>query len=1104
MKYWKIIAVLGCIFVLGICITNTIKPIKTAFQGEVNHPRNINYSHLNKENGKSDAPDEYYKYQREIRIKEGEYMPGYAHGYKLKELSKAIHNKKKNPIGNANRKNTVNPQWEERGPGNVPGRTRGLLVDLSDPTQNTWFAGSAGGGIWKTTNGGANWINKTPDLPNLATTVLASSPADPKIIYAGTGEGFFNSDFITGDGIFKSTDGGETWNQLGSTAGNVQLQNINEIIVDPDDPNILLVCSNGFPPFKSGILKSTDGGGTWTNVHSASSRVQDLVFSPDDFNIQYATVNGAGIMKSIDAGNSWQNSSSGFTSQGRIELAISPVNPARIFAATQGLLTNSNGSSDLFISDDAGVSWSLLKEHNDGENKDWMSDLGWFANTIVAHPFNMNIVYLGGIDVHKVEVRPGSEMGPKQINSVSEVDTQSFLAFVSSTLSFLGGGFGTGIEWFEDWPGFPVSVLGTDFVSIEIRFGPGVKQMAHRFTVPPNAGTAGDGGAGIGPTEHMYQDYVEVPFEVWDIDNNRQLMVSFRDQEDDGFYELVVRSDADPTIGREYIFINAVDYDSITPDTNIAKDAGHAYKNIYTTWPTLVEGGVWDPDNLPESKIVVNYGELSIRFKQSKQLTTTGGVLSPGKMHNDQHKMIIMKTTGANFRILAANDGGVYYSNESTLPGENDQDWIKAGNTMNTGQFYGADKKRNVNEYIGGLQDNGTYKSFPNPTVNSSYTLEFGGDGFEVVWNYDNPEWIIGSSQRNRLRRTTNGGASWSDPINGLEDTGDDKAPFFTNLSNNPKRPYMLYTLGISGVWRSNNFGEDWTLMPITSSWVTGTSISSAYDVEISLANPSIVWAGGAMTTQRSIFVTQNGGRNFNAVNNYTEATMGSISGIATHPDNELQAYLLFSQAKTPKVLITKDLGQSWEDLSGFGSNEVSNNGFPDVAVHSLLVFPHDTNVIWVGTEIGIFESSDSGTSWKILGGDFPAVSVWSMKIVENQVVVATHGRGIWTATIDGLDWPGEIVTDIHDEFEVDRNKLSLYPNPAFDKVKARFDLLFTDKIVASLYDINGRMVKQLTFNQTQTHKREIEIDLVGLNPGLYIIEIDNGKEKISSRLLVK
>ena len=62
MKYWKIIAILGCIFILGICITNTIKPIKTAFQSEVNNPRNINYSHVNKENGKSDAPDEYYKY----------------------------------------------------------------------------------------------------------------------------------------------------------------------------------------------------------------------------------------------------------------------------------------------------------------------------------------------------------------------------------------------------------------------------------------------------------------------------------------------------------------------------------------------------------------------------------------------------------------------------------------------------------------------------------------------------------------------------------------------------------------------------------------------------------------------------------------------------------------------------------------------------------------------------------------------------------------------------------------------------------------------------------------------------------------------------------
>jgi len=934
------------------------------------------------------------------------------------------------------------------------------------------------------------------------------SKTNPDVLYAGTGEGFFNSGAISGDGIFKSIDGGETWSLLSSTTGNLDFQNINEIIIDPNDSKILLICSNGSPPFKSGIMKSVDGGISWINVYSANSRVQDLVFNPDNFNIQYAGVNTFGIIKSINGGNTWTKHSNGLSANGRIELAISPVVTSRIFAAVEGELSDADGSSDLFISDDSGDSWSLVKEENNGANVDWMDSQGWYDNSIITHPYDPDILYVGGIDIHMIKIKAGSAVGPDQIKNIIEFGTEVFLAFESSTLSHLNGGFGTGEDWFDIWEGYPIEVTESDYTSIEIRFGPGKNQMAHRFTVPPNAGTNNDGGAGIGPLEHFYKDYVEVPFEVWDIENNIQLMVSFRDQEDDGKFELVQRTGEDPTIGREYIFINAVPYDSDSPNLNIATTAGHAFKNIYAMWPMLAEEAVWDDQNLPDSKLIVDYGPLSIRFRETTRFTNSRGSLNPETVHPDIHNFVIIPTTGLNFKILTSNDGGVYISNESSSPGLGDNNWIKVGGSLNTGQFYGADKKRGEEVYIGGMQDNGTYRSFSNPDASSSYSFQFGGDGFEVIWNYGDPSKVIGSSQFNSFRRfdSNTNSSVWSSATNGLEDVGDDRAGFISQLANSPFWPNVIYTVGVSGVWRSNNFGIDWALLPINNRWVIDSSISSTYDVAVSLANPTIVWAGGAMTNQRSIFVTQDGGINFNAVNNYSEATMGPISGIATHPENESQAFLLFSQAKTPKVLLTKDLGQSWEDLSGFGSNEVSNNGFPDVAVHSLLVFPHDTNVIWVGTEIGIFESSDSGTSWEILGGDFPAASVWSMKIVENQVVVGTHGRGIWTATINGLDWPGEIVTDINDEFKVDGNNLSLYPNPAIDKIKVRFNLSFTDKIVASIYDIKGRMVMQLTFNQTHTPtpEGEIQIDLDGLNPGLYIVEIDNGKEKVSSRLLVR
>ena len=101
--------------------------------------------------------------------------------------------------------------WIERGPGNVSGRVRGLLVDPDDKTGNTWFVGSVGGGIWKTTDAGKKWRNLSPNLPNLAVSTLAMSKVNTNIIYAGTGESMFNVDAINGDGIFKSTDKGENW-----------------------------------------------------------------------------------------------------------------------------------------------------------------------------------------------------------------------------------------------------------------------------------------------------------------------------------------------------------------------------------------------------------------------------------------------------------------------------------------------------------------------------------------------------------------------------------------------------------------------------------------------------------------------------------------------------------------------------------------------------------------------------------------------------------------------------------------------------------------------------------------------------------------------------
>jgi hypothetical protein len=149
------------------------------------------------------------------------------------------------------------PAWTELGPNNVGGRTRALLIHPTNPS--VMYAAGVSGGVWKTTNGGALWTPLADLMANLAVCSLAMDPKNPNVIYAGTGEGYFNIDGIRGAGVFKTTDGGATWTRLASTNKD-DFHFVNDIVVSQRNSQRIYTVT------RTGVFRSTDGGVNRTSI----------------------------------------------------------------------------------------------------------------------------------------------------------------------------------------------------------------------------------------------------------------------------------------------------------------------------------------------------------------------------------------------------------------------------------------------------------------------------------------------------------------------------------------------------------------------------------------------------------------------------------------------------------------------------------------------------------------------------------------------------------------------------------------------------------------------------------------------------------------------
>ncbi len=298
--------------------------------------------------------------------------------------------------------------WRSVGP------TRGgrVLAVAGHPDDKlVFYQGSAGGGVWKTTDAGANWRNVSDGFFNTGSVgAVDVSRSRPETVYVGMGETCIRGNASHGDGVYRSDDGGATWRHLGLA----ETRQIGRVRVHPTDPNTVWVAALGDawgPNETRGVYRSRDGGESWDRVlyRDENTGAIDLVLDPRDPNIIYASLlelrrfpwgfrsagPGTGLFKSVDGGDTWveltDNPGLPAGLKGRIGITVSPAQPDRLWAIIDATI----GEKGIFRSDDGGATWTRVSENAD------LLQRPWYYHHITADPEDPNTVFVLNVGLWK-------------------------------------------------------------------------------------------------------------------------------------------------------------------------------------------------------------------------------------------------------------------------------------------------------------------------------------------------------------------------------------------------------------------------------------------------------------------------------------------------------------------------------------------------------------------------------------------------------------------------------------------------------------------------------------------------------------------------------
>lgn len=942
--------------------------------------------------------------------------------------------------------------WVERGPDNVGGRTRAVMFDPNDATNETVFAGGVSGGLWKNTNiSNANSVWSQVDISeNLNVSSITVDPNNSSVFYIGTGESYTNGD-AGGNGVWKSMDGGANWSKVfgGITGATTFVAQSSITVSSPAGISGNYPCypTTNFGPSIDNVIAAefvlandgtnpdvTDG---CEPVQSMTGKIALIRRGSCPFTQKVAAAEAAGAVGAIVMNN----------------VAGTPV--------AMGGTDNSIGIPSVMISQEDGdalvaaLSGATVNGSLNPSNGDYTGMLVPGAqhvnDMVVRNNGGVSEVYVAVAAARYADANAATYLGGDMYGLFKSVDG--------------------GVNWNEI--ALPLTSGGKKHTPNDLELG----ADNTLWIGTTNSSTTGRGGGKIFASSNAAATTFIEKYAM--ADGNRMQIATSATNAGTVYVlgQISTTGGVAPFLG----MVKTTNSFASTSNMTLPNGAG-INANDFTRGQAFYDLVITvDPTN--DNNLFVGGIDL---FKSTNagsswsQFTHWYGGFGYQEVHADQHA-IVFSSTDAN-KMLFGNDGGVYYSaNKGTIT-------RPRNNGYNTSQFYsiGVAPSATGDNFAGGLQDNGTQQFYnANAGMNSAYESQ-GGDGAATDYDQDTGNYYISNYvyndnivQRNLsgngIKQVNSESLSNGDFIN-QQDLDSNLNLLYTNYSNATDGPRIRR-------YQLNGNGK--TLL--TNALLTSGGSPTALKVSPYTTGSTKLYVG---TLFGDLLLAENA--NLGIFQQWSDVGtanfVGSISDVEFGA-SESEIFVTMHNYGVESIWYSDDAGATWQTKEG---------NLPDMPVKCILQNPLNSEEVIVGTELGVWYTNDfssANPTWAPAFNGMSNVKVTDLDVRDdNAVYASTYGRGVFSGVFTA-------VLSVNDE-ELADNTVKLYPTVSNGNVFVKSTVNYNDTKVM-VYDINGKLVNE---SEVQLYSNgETKLNFTSLNSGMYFVNLSSeGKLNKTIKIIKK